>query len=207
MLMYERCGQLHHGQGKVKGIVKILSSFTHHHVIDVRFSFISGKTQMKIFLIKSERILSLHWQLRNWLFDASKSSLIHLVPGIESSQISSKISHKEKIVISRIVHWMVLWGTKNGSSVALHRKPPFGTFTSRSAYLKGHMCIIIYILLCIHQSCLDSGELEYTVWVVHKVLNGALSLYGTNQTLCKNSFFCVFHIRTIWLTFGKIPTV
>jgi len=48
--------------------MKILSLITHPHVVPnpVRLLFIF-RTQMKIFLMKSESFLSLHWQLATQL--------------------------------------------------------------------------------------------------------------------------------------------
>jgi len=51
---------------------KILSFITRPRAVP-RLLFIFGE-QMKIFLMKSERFLSLHWQLCNYLFCAAKSS-------------------------------------------------------------------------------------------------------------------------------------
>jgi len=53
---------------KVHRKMKILSLITHPHVVPnpVRLLFIF-RTQMKIFLMKSESFLSLHWQLATQL--------------------------------------------------------------------------------------------------------------------------------------------
>jgi len=54
--------------------MKILSLIIHpSHSKPTRLLFIFG-TQIKIYLMKSENVLSLHWQLCNYHFDAYRSS-------------------------------------------------------------------------------------------------------------------------------------